>query len=309
MELFVLTCITFSVAVFGSLVGVGGGFLLMPILIFMYPARSHGELTFISLCAVLVNGVAATINYGRMKRIDYRTGLLLGVCTVPTAVAARFALEGISRSQFSHIFGLVLIAIGVFVYWRGGRRNVRMASAAVTPKPHWWRRKMTDARGNVYEYAFAPGLAIGAAASGGFLGSFFGIGGGPLVMPMLTQILRFPPHIATSTSILVLSLSAFAAVGTDICRNVAAGTLQQLPVALALAGGFGAFLGAQVGTRLSHRVSGRGILCLLALAVALAGGRLVFMPEPSKPADEKQQTNHAEPQPSPSPSPHPLNNK
>ena len=283
MQILLLMLIAFGVAIFGSLVGAGGGFLLMPIFLFMYPAKSQEELTLISLFAVLANAVSAAFSYGRMKRIDYKTALILGVCTIPTSVAARFALHAVDRSQFSRIFGVVLVGIGAFILWRVTRGAGENQQNALTPKRGWAQRKISDAHGNVYEYAFDLRIGAGAAVIGGFVASFFGIGGGVLVVPILTQLLQVPAHVATSTSILVLAIGASAAISTDIFQHVAGGTLGEIPVALALAAGFGALVGAQVGTRLSGRVSARGILYLLAIAIMLAGGRLLLAPDGTEP--------------------------
>lgn len=299
MQMLLLMLIGFGVAAFGSLVGVGGGFLLMPILLFMYPAKSQEELTFISLCAVLVNAVAAAVNYARMKRIDYKTAAILALCTIPTAIAARFALRGIDRAGFSRSFGFVLVGLGAFIIWRIVRKGRNGGRHAVTPNPRWARQRIVDASGTAYGYAFDLRLGCGTALAGGFLGSFFGIGGGVLLVPILTQLLHFPAHVATSTSVLVVSVSALVAVATDVVTALASGTCRELPWTLVLVVGIGAFLGAQVGTRLSRRVSGRGILALLAVAIVLAGGRLVLAPNDPSPAapDERSRTTEKAPTP------------
>jgi len=283
MQILILAATTLGVATFASLVGVGGGFLIMPVLLFMYPGQSQETLTFISLFAVLVGAMTGMINYARMKRIDYKTGLILGACTIPTAIVARFLLPGLDRSQFSQIMGVLLVTIGLFVLWRVRHREGTGTRKGRPVKPGWSHRKIADSAGIVYEYAFPLPPAIGTALAQGFVASFFGIGGGPLMMPVMTEQLCFPPHVATSTSILVLSASAFAGVATDVARHLSAGTLGDIPVWLALAAGLGAFAGAQIGTRLSRRVNGKRILILLAFAVILAGARLVLTPNHKEP--------------------------
>jgi len=279
VQFIVLAAVSFAVATLGSLIGAGGGFLLMPILLFLYQGVEYGgrvlgpaELTFISLVAVLVNGVAATVNYARMKRIDYRTGIILGLCAAPMAILARLLLKGVRQEQFGAVFGGVLVAIGVFVIWRTPR-GADASGRTVAARPHWSRRRIVDGSGLSFEYAFNLRLGMTASLAGGFIGSFFGIGGGILHVPVMTQLLHFPAHVATATSIMILSASAATGVLTDV---VSKGT--DVPTALALAAGVGAFLGAQAGTRLSRRVTGKGILYLLAAVLILCGGKLLFGP-------------------------------
>ena len=286
MDALLLIVITLGVGTFASLVGVGGGFLLMPVLLFLYPSLDQETLTLISLCAVLANGIAATVHYGRMKWIDYKTGMIMGACTIPTAIAARFALQGIDRSQFSRVFGVVLIVIGCFILWRVIHKARKGHQEPVVPKPIWLKRRIVTSTGDVHEYAYDVRFAAGTGVASGFLASFFGIGGGVLVVPVLTQCLYFPAHVATSTSVMILSVSALAAVLTDLFQHAAGGTLGDFPITLALAGAAGAVMGAQIGPRLSKRIGGERILSLLSIAIIIAGGRLVLIPNHSKPSQD-----------------------
>ena len=279
-DMLILAAIAFGVATFGSIVGVGGGFLLMPILLFMYPGKSQEELTFISLFAVFVNAVAATLDYLRMKRVDVKSGLILGCCTVPTSIAARFLLHSMDRSTFSRVFGLILVAIGLLILWRAFRSKTSAAAANKPVPAHWSRRRIVDESGMVYEYAYDARIAVSASVGTGLVGSFMGIGGGVFLVPIFTQLLRFPAHVAAATSILVLSFNAATALLTDVGRHTVAGGFGDVPLLSAAVVGAGAYLGARCGTRLSRRVTGQGILALLAAAIILAGCRLALVKAP-----------------------------
>ena len=279
--LIILVLLAFGVSAFGSMVGAGGGFLLMPVLFLMFPAESPERLTFISLFAVLVNALTALFNYGRLGRVDFKSGLILGFCTIPTAVAARFLQGLMGRGTFGWIFGALLIAIGLFVVWRVRASSDPHGVREAKPKPNWFYRELRDRDGIVFKWAYNLRIAISVSLAEGFLASFFGIGGGILHMPIMTQILNFPPHVAAATSILVLSMSALAAVTTDVIKHP-----ESVPIAMAALAGLGAFFGAQVGTRLARRVSGKKILYLLAVALMFAGGRLMLEKDkPETPPD------------------------
>ncbi|MGD9935584.1 MAG: TSUP family transporter, partial [Dehalococcoidia bacterium] len=62
-----------AVGVFGTLVGAGGGFILVPVLLLFYPDRKPEEIASIGLFVVFANSVSGSIAYGRQGRIDYRS--------------------------------------------------------------------------------------------------------------------------------------------------------------------------------------------------------------------------------------------
>ena len=88
MELSDLLLIPLGMAVgaFGTLVGAGGGFILVPVLLLLYPDEDPKTLTATSLLVVLLNAVSGSIAYGRQKRIDYHSGKWFALATLPGAV-------------------------------------------------------------------------------------------------------------------------------------------------------------------------------------------------------------------------------
>ena len=73
------------VGMFGTLIGAGGGFILMPVLLLMHPHVSPGQLTAISLAVVFFNALSGSESYAMMKRIDYKSGLMFATATIPGA--------------------------------------------------------------------------------------------------------------------------------------------------------------------------------------------------------------------------------
>jgi uncharacterized membrane protein YfcA len=65
----------FLLGAFGTLIGAGGGFVLVPVLLFLYPDEDPATITSISLAVVFFNALSGSLAYARQKRIDYRTGL------------------------------------------------------------------------------------------------------------------------------------------------------------------------------------------------------------------------------------------
>ena len=83
----VLLCLLgFAVGVFGTLVGAGGGFILTPVLLLIYPQSTPALITAISLIVVFFNAGSGSLAYARQKRIDYRSGVVFALCTLPGSV-------------------------------------------------------------------------------------------------------------------------------------------------------------------------------------------------------------------------------
>jgi uncharacterized protein len=256
----------FGVGIFGTLVGAGGGFILTPVLLLVYPHTTPALITAISLVAVFFNAASGTIAYSRQRRIDYRSGVVFALCTLPGSVVGVLVADKISRPTFDVIMGVVLAALAVWLL-RGRQEPEGHGSGRGSP------RTITDREGK--EYRYRANVRLGAAASVfvGFLSSFLGIGGGVLHVPLLVAVLGFPTHIATATSHFVLAIMALVATLT----HVAAGTFHNgVGLRRAAALSVGVVFGAQLGAKLSRRLSGPVIQRLLAGGLLALAVRLIL---------------------------------
>ena len=261
----VLAAIGFGVGVFGTLIGAGGGFILTPILLLLYPHDPARTLTAISLAVVFFNAASGSAAYARQGRIDYRSGLVFGLATLPGAVAGALLVGSVSRGAFDAITGAVLALLAVWVL--GGERW-----APPRPTGQLERREVVDRAGE--RYAYDVPLRRGAAYSlvVGFVSSFLGIGGGVIHVPLLVRTLGFPTHLATATSHFVLAIMAGAGSLTHVAQHsFAHGHGVRRTIALSV----GVIGGAQLGARVSLRLGGRAIELLLACALLALASRLV----------------------------------
>src|SRR5438309_8982902 len=103
------------VGAYGTLVGAGGGFAMVPILLLVYPQQSPAQLTAVSLGAVFANVISGSIGYARLRRIDYRTGLMLAPATIPGAVIGALVVGAIPRAAFDAVMGGALILVAGFL--------------------------------------------------------------------------------------------------------------------------------------------------------------------------------------------------
>jgi uncharacterized membrane protein YfcA len=86
----------------------------MPLLLLLYPEESPEVITGISLAVVFFNALSGSAAYAKMKRIDYRSGLLFSLATIPGAILGALTTPYIPRRSFNMIFGLFLIVAAVF---------------------------------------------------------------------------------------------------------------------------------------------------------------------------------------------------
>ena len=245
---------------YGSIIGAGGGFVLVPALLLLYPDDPPETITAISLAVVFFNALSGTLAYARSGRIDYHVGMVFSLATIPGAVLGALATTAISRAWFDALFGFLLVLLAVFLSVMPARESAQLiAQASVEASP-----KFRGDRARLF-------LGLFLSASFGFLASFLGIGGGILYVPALVYLLRFPVRIATATSLFVLAINALVAILT----HSAAGLFHH-GIRRAIVLSIGASVGAQVGARLSERIHGRWIIRSLAIALGLIGLRFLL---------------------------------
>lgn len=257
------------VGAFGTLVGAGGGFVLVPVLLLVYPDKKPETITAMSLLVVCANATSGTLAYARQKRVDYRSGIAFAIATFPGAVAGAFAVGYIPRRTFDALFAAVLIILGTYLTFRS---QVQEIHAPVRGRGVV-RREITDGQGHTFVYSFQMWKGVLISLGVGFVSSLLGIGGGIIHVPVMATVLHFPVHIAAATSHFVLAF--MSAEGTAV--HLADGTLSwDRSLAQAVLLGVGAIPGAQVGARLSHRLHGGIIIRALAGALVLVGLRLAL---------------------------------
>lgn len=255
-----------AVGTYGTLIGAGGGFVLVPILLFVYPSAPPAQVTAVSLAVVFVNAASGSIGYHRLRRADYRTGIVLALATLPGAVLGALLVGAVPRRAFNLILGVLLVVVSLMLLFRphGPIPLLLRSRFAVT-------RVLVDSDQNRYEYRFNLGLLALLSTLIGLLSSLLGIGGGIILVPLMTTFFAFPAHIAVATSQFVLMVMAATGTITHLLRHDY-GTLLWLTLALAV----GVLVGAQFGAVLSRRIGASLIIRLLAIALGGVGIRLLF---------------------------------
>jgi uncharacterized membrane protein YfcA len=259
------------VSAYGTMIGTGGGFALMPLLLLLYPHEKAHEITAISLAVVLMSSLSGTAAYARMKRIDYKSGLLFAAATIPGAVFGVVTTAAISRKLFEGIFSIFLIGLALFMLLRPKSDTPAKQNKGSSLSPSGKSHTSMAVDGAIFVYQYNRILGIGLFFLLGFVASFLGIGGGVLMVPALAYLLNFPVAIAVATSRLVSTILT----STATMSHIWIGSFHHGAHRIA-ALGIGVLAGAQLGAYLSSKIKGQWIIRSLALALVLVGIRMLL---------------------------------
>ncbi|MDP6957809.1 MAG: sulfite exporter TauE/SafE family protein [Planctomycetota bacterium] len=243
----------------GSLGGVGGGFLIVPLLLlsgsFFRAAGFSPEMaTGTSLCLVVLTSLSANSVGVWGKRIDYRTGALFALASLPGAFGGRFLIKLIPADSYVMVFSLFLFFVAV--YFAFTRR--KPGSPMIAGKP----RELKERTGEHHRFEVHMPIGLVISFFVGFLSSLFGVGGGIINVPVMVLIFGMPGHIATATSQFVIFFTSLVGASEASFHSQV-----EWPVVLWM--GVGVVLGAQVGMRVAKKVSERGMRLLLGGILAL----------------------------------------
>lgn len=250
--------------------GIGGGFLLTPLLIF------SGIPTSVAVASVPGQAVAAStsgaLSYWRRNRIDLHMAVFLvfsGITGAFLGVWTFTALKRVGQLDLVISFGylIVLGAVGSLMLVESVRsliknRGAGPASTGHMPSKHNWIHglpfKVRFRRSKLY-VSVIPIIVLGVVI--GFLGSLLGIGGGFILVPALVYLIRVPGNMVIGTSLVqVLSIMAASTVLQSVNNH-------SVDALLAFALMIGSVVGAQFGASIGQKLRGEQLRALLALIV------------------------------------------
>ena len=275
IDMFLILGMGVAVGFISGMFGIGGGFLLTPLLIFVgIPAAVAVATQGPQIAASSMTGSLA---YWRRRAIDFKLGyVLLAGGLVGTALGVLFfnqmrrlgQLETVITMSYVTLLGVV----GVLVFIESARA-VFAARLGKTPRrrlagQHRWFEglplKMRFHRAGMYVSAIP---LVGIAALIGFAGAVLGIGGGFILVPALIYIFRVPAHVVVGTSLFQILFTMMAATVFHAASN------QSVDLFLALLLMVGGVFGAQFGARAGANLRGEYFRLLLGLLILLVAAR------------------------------------
>jgi len=233
----------FVAGVIGSMIGLGGGFLVVPVLTFFgfSPTLAASD----SLFAAFSNSVASTISYAKQKRIVYSLGIKLALLSIPGTILGAYISDAVSPPLFKLMFAAVLVGSGIYIYLR---------------------RKMESKEYNLSKQIIV--LVIGASFFAGIISSLFGIGGGTVFVPLMIIIMGLSMKLAAPTSQFILM---FASASGMIMHSLLGHPNYYEAGFLSI----GAFMGGMVGSKLSTRVDERNLRIFVTVILAITAINLI----------------------------------
>lgn len=259
MDLVALAPVGVAVGVLGSLIGVGGGFFVVPFLMLVLRFGKEPA-TAASLGIVFLSAASATLANGRRGRVDWATGGLIAAGTLPGAWLGRELIGRLEDRVFSLAFAGLLLAVALYLVLV----RLKPGQGLLRGKP----RERVDSEGQAHRYEVNGPAGLAVSLGVGLISSLFGIGGGLVLVPFLVLVYGMPMVVATATAQFAFVWAAALGAGEAWRR----GQLSGPGLAVVGAMGLGVVIGAQVGVALGKRVPERvvkGLLAAVMVAVAV----------------------------------------
>jgi len=242
----------FLASIFGSMVGLGGGFIFVPILrLFLgfAPAEAAGT----SLVLIVANSASSVATFLWHRRVHLKIGLIVALGGLPTSILGAILALHMPGKLFDWILAVILIAVAVDMFWNAERR--------LAGRPEHYH--VARLKGLSYRAAFGIGLVIG------LFSSLFGLGGGIVLVPTLLYFSELPAHAISATSQFAILLTSPVGLVTHAVQHDVA-----LPDTIPLV--VGGLLGGPIGARLSLRLKSPQLLIAVAVALAVAAVSLIW---------------------------------
>lgn len=246
-------------SIFGTIIGAGGGFVAVPLLIILFGFEPQVA-TGTSLVFIFFNSLSGGISYLRQRRVDVRVGLMFMLMGIPGAVIGALVSTSVEKSLFKLLLAILLLAVSLYSLLRPSELHGR---SRVGGSP----RRRIDAWGNEYRYSVNIPLGLLLSFAISFMGGLFGLGGGIIYVPAMILLFGFPTHIATATSHFLMIFTSLTAAATH--ASLGSVGLAAIPLSV------GAVIGAQLGAATARRLRGRTIQRILGVALIIVAIRLL----------------------------------
>src|SRR5580693_2752797 len=235
---------SFAAGLLGSLTGLGGGVVLVPLLTIFF----HVDIRYAigaSLVSVIATSSGAAAAYVREGISNIRLGMFLEVATTLGAVGGAYLAAYLSTSVIAIVFGLVLIVSAVLSFFKRSDNLITGAGSPLT--------RMLKLNGSYPgpkgQQAYTVKNVVGGFLMmnvAGVLSGLLGIGSGALKVLAMDNIMRTPFKVSTTTSNFMIGVTAAASAGIYLKKGYIDPGLS-MPVMLGVL--TGAFMGSRILTR------------------------------------------------------------
>jgi hypothetical protein len=277
INVFLLIGVGMVVGFLSGLVGVGGGFLMTPILMMIGVPPTVAAASDSN--AIVATSASGTAVHFRLGNVDLKLGgvlLLGGLAGAAIGVRIIKALRALGNADFviTITYVVVLGSVGAFMFLEGLHSLRRAVMTPVAHQPvehHGFLRKlpfqMHFPNSRVQHSVLVP---FALCALVGVLSAIMGVGGGFIMVPMMVYLLRMPMHTAIGTDLFQI---LFTSAGVTLMQ---ATTNHTVDVVLALLIALGSTAGAQIGARLARLLRGDQLKIVLASVVLVVTAKMAY---------------------------------
>tara|TARA_B100000945_G_scaffold34094_1_gene23143 strand:- start:1211 stop:2302 length:1092 start_codon:yes stop_codon:yes gene_type:complete len=281
INLIIIIILSFCVGFISGLFGIGGGFLMTPVLIFLGipPAFAVAN----EANNILGSSVSGALTHWFRKTLDYKMGVVI-VCggmfgTIIGMIIFQYLKElGIINDIIALSYIYMLVIVGTLMFARGAKELINIRKKIVAKRKvhdHYWIHglpfRMKFHKSRLYESAIVPtmlGFIVGIFAS------IMGVGGAFLMVPAMIYIIGMPTKLVPGTSLFVtIFITAFVVIGHAF-------KFQTIDFVLVLTLIFGSIIGLHIGLKVSEKLNPseyKTLLAILLLAVGIIMGLESFV--------------------------------
>lgn len=261
LKFLLIFTISFLIGIISSLLGVGGGFLMVPVMIY-FINLSPKIATGTSLFVILLSSTSTNLAYIKQNRIDFLIVAICSAFSIPASIYGSYLAFLLPSTIIRKAFGAYLVFISLFMNFsqKLGRINYK--------DPIEIKRSINSEVGN-FSYSIKVLTTIVASAFAGLASALLGIGGGTVMVPILSSLSSVPIHIATASS-------ASAIFFTSLAGAIMRFNFNQIDFLIGLAFLLGMIPGTQLGAKISKRISAKNLSRIFSLLILILGSYMVI---------------------------------
>ncbi len=258
-----MALISIIAGVIGSLVGLGGGVVVVPVLTLLF----HVDIRLAigaSIVSVIATSSGAAAAYVRERMTNLRAGMFLELATTTGAVTGAYLTTLLPPRALFVFFGVVLAYSGIAMYRkRHAVAPLEVSTDRISNSLNLHGSYYDEAEGREIAYRVTgtkPGLAMMYVA--GMVSALLGIGSGALKVPAMDLAMHMPMKVSTATSNFMIGVTAAASAGVYFARG-------QINPIIAAPVAIGVLAGALVGSKMLGRIESKSIRIVFIVVLAV----------------------------------------
>ena len=283
VNILIILFLSFSVGLISGIFGIGGGFLMTPVLIFLGipPAFAVAN----EANNILGISVSGALTHWLRKTLDYKMGLFIVLGGILGTIVGIFLFQhfkqmGIINVIITLSYIYVLVIIGTLMFAKGAKEMINIRKKIIVKKKahkHLWIHglpfRVRFKKSKLYESAIAP-IFLGFIV--GIIAAIMGVGGAFLMVPAMIYIIGMPTKLVPGTSLFVIIfITAFVVIGHAL-------KFQSIDFILVSILVLGSIFGLHIGLKLSEKLNAseyKTLLAILLLSVGILMGIETFVIE------------------------------